>query len=97
MVCCVALAAWDCRGHRRHEGGREQRILRRYHEVLQAQGVSGYSWDQLLTDYQLAVTDWLPVPIQDGGDGSRHDYWWPKLQCLAAAYNDLGCDELLHE
>lgn len=79
----------------RREGGREERVLRRYHETLLAHGVSGYTWDELLRDYRLALIDWLLVPVQDAGDGSRRNYWWPKLKCLAAAYEDWRCDELL--
>jgi hypothetical protein len=91
----VNMIATFWTSEQRHEGGREMRALRRYHETLQAYGVSGYSWDDLLFDYRFAVLDWLLVPIQDAGDGSRHDYWWPKLHCLAAAYRDLGCEGLL--
>jgi hypothetical protein len=79
----------------RHEDGREMHALRRYHETLLAYGVSGYGWEDLLADYRFAILDWLLVPIQDAGDGSRHDYWWPKLHCLAAAYRGLGCEALL--
>jgi hypothetical protein len=35
------------------------------------------------------------MPIQDGGDGAPHSYWWPKMQCLLAAFDDWGCAELL--
>ncbi|MGH2354518.1 MAG: oxidoreductase family protein [Chloroflexota bacterium] len=79
----------------RHENGREERALRRYHAVLRAGGVRGYSWDRLLADYRLAVVDWLLVPLQDRSEGAGKDYWWPKLRCLTGAFDDLGCAELL--
>jgi hypothetical protein len=88
------LATFWTRAQRR-EDCREVRLLRRYLETLQTHGVLGYTWDDLRLDYRLALIDWLLVPIQDAGDGSRRDYWWPKLQCLAAAYEDWCCEELL--
>lgn len=72
-------------------------VLRRYHAVLQARGVRGYAWEELLTDYKLAVIDWLLTPVQDRQDGSTRDYWWPKMQCLAGACEDLSCLDLLTE
>ena len=79
----------------RHEGQREQRILEHYHRTLVAHGVSGYSWEDLLADYRAGLIFWLLMPVQDGGDSAPHSYWWPKMQCLLAAFNDWGCDELL--
>jgi hypothetical protein len=57
--------------------------------------VSSYSWDDLLTDYKLMITDRMFLPIWDQTNGSDKDYWWPKLQCMAAAYQDLRCADLL--
>ncbi|HYN89864.1 MAG TPA: oxidoreductase family protein [Ardenticatenaceae bacterium] len=79
----------------RRAGQREVNVLRRYHEVLRAQGVSGYTWEELLVDYRLEVIEWLFQPLRDRADGAGEDYWWPKLQCLAAAFQDLECAELL--
>jgi hypothetical protein len=79
----------------RHAEDREQAMLRRYHRGLLAHGVAGYSWDDLLTDYQLMVLDRIFLPVWDQTNGSPHDYWWPKIQCLTSAYQDLGCAQLL--
>jgi hypothetical protein len=79
----------------RREGQREERLLRRYHQALAAQGVRGYSWETLLTDYRLALTYMLSYPVWDRNNGSRKDYWWPKLQCLAGAFQDWQCFKLL--
>jgi thiamine kinase-like enzyme len=79
----------------RHEGQREEKMLRRYHAVLQQHGVSNYSWDDLLTDYKTGLIFWLLMPVQDRYGGSGKDYWWPKMQCLAAAYQEWHCEELL--
>jgi hypothetical protein len=79
----------------RHEGGREVRILRHYHEVLCAHGVKQYEWEDLCSDYRRGLIFWLLMPVQDAADGSSRDYWWPKMQCLAAAFKDWKCGDLL--
>ncbi len=79
----------------RHEGQREERMLRRYYATLQAHGVNQYTWEDLVTDYQLGLIYWVLMPVQDGADGSRKDYWWPKMQCLVAAFREWHCEELL--
>jgi hypothetical protein len=57
--------------------------------------VTGYDWVDLLTDYRLALIEWLLVPLQDRLDGAGRDYWWPKMQCLIGAYRDHDCGALL--
>lgn len=70
----------------------EERVLRRYHEAL---GVPGYSYEDLLADYRLALAYWVLVPVQDAADGSPRRYWEPKLRCLLDAYTDHHVGELL--
>ena len=70
-------------------------MLRRYYTVLRAHRVNNYSWDDLLTDYQTGLIFWLLMPVQDRYDGSRKEYWWPKMQCLAAAFQNWHCEKLL--
>jgi hypothetical protein len=79
----------------RREDQREEKILRRYLSVLQAHGAAEYGWEDLVRDYQAGLIYWLLVPLQDRYDGSSKDYWWPKMQCLVAAFREWGCDELL--
>jgi hypothetical protein len=69
----------------------EERVLRRYHAAL---GVVDYPYEDLLADYRIGVADWLLVPIQDAADGSRRDYWWPKMSCLLEAFEDHGAAAL---
>jgi hypothetical protein len=69
----------------------EERVLRRYHARL---GRPDYSYEDLLADYRIAVADWLLVPVQDAGDGSARDYWWPKMSCLLDAFDDHGAADL---
>jgi hypothetical protein len=56
----------------------------------------GIPYEALIDDYRLGLVSWLLVPFQDAHDGSPADYWWPKLQCLLAAFDDWDCQELLH-
>ncbi len=79
----------------RLEQSREQRVLHQYHQALCRYGVTGYAWDTLLTDYQLMVTLMIFDPVWDQTSGASRAYWWPKLQCLTAAYIDLNCAALL--
>jgi hypothetical protein len=78
----------------RAEQEREVGALRRYLATLVAAGVTGYSWADLLHDYRLALVEWLLQTLQDRADGAGRDYWWPKMQCLAAAYRDYRCTDL---
>ena len=77
------------------EGGREERILRHYLQVLRAHGVRQYEWEDLVGDYRRGLIFWLLIPVQDAADGAPRDYWWPKMQCLAAAFKDWRCADLL--
>lgn len=79
----------------RRKGQREQKLLRRYHAALLAEGVGDYAWADLVADYQAGLIYWLLVPLQDRYDGAPKEYWWPKIQCLAAAFREWGCAELL--
>jgi hypothetical protein len=79
----------------RQEGGREERLLRRYHDVLLARGVSGYTWDDLLTDYRLCVLYMAFDPVFDYASGASEAYWVPKMRCLTGAFRDLDCMGLL--
>lgn len=79
----------------RHEAGREQRMLQRYYNTQCARGVTGYTWDELLIDYRSGLIFWLLMPVQDRFGGAGKTYWWPKMQCLVAAFRDWECAALL--
>lgn len=78
----------------RQQDKREQKMLRHYHDTLCAHGVVGYSWDMLLTDYRSGLIFWLLMPVQDRFGGAGKAYWWPKMQCLVAAFREWNCDAL---
>jgi thiamine kinase-like enzyme len=79
----------------RHEHQREEKMLRRYHTVLRKQGVNNYSWDDLLTDYRTGLIFWLLMPVQDCFGGAVKEYWWPKMHCVVAAFQEWHCQQLL--
>ncbi len=79
----------------RHEGQREETMLRRYHTVLREHGVTNYSWDELITDYKTGLIFWLLMPVQDRYSGSGKEYWWPIMQCVVAAFQEWQCEKLL--
>lgn len=79
----------------RKEAGREEKLLRRYHDKLQAHGVSCYSWPDLLRDYRLCVLYMIFDPVWDQTSGASEAYWLPKLRCLTGAFEDLDCLSLL--
>lgn len=84
---------WTAR--QRHEQHREDRILRRYHDQLAAGGVTDYTLGDLRADYARSLIDWILVPVQDAADGSLPGSWWPKMQCLIAAFRDWTCAAML--
>ncbi|MGZ0153571.1 phosphotransferase family protein [Kribbella sp. WER1] len=74
---------------------REQVLLSEFHTRLVGYGVSGYSFDELLDDYRFGLVYWLLMPVQDAYSGAPRDYWWPKMRCLAGAFQDWDCGRLL--
>jgi thiamine kinase-like enzyme len=91
----LCAAFWT--SQQRHEEQREEKMLRRYHTVLREHRVNNYSWDDLMTDYRMGLIFWILMPVQDRYGGAGRDYWWPKMQCLAAAFREWHCEDLLQE
>ncbi|MCB0105236.1 MAG: phosphotransferase [Caldilineaceae bacterium] len=91
----VNLCATFWTSQQRNKLDREMSILQRYHHGLLRHGVTGYSWEQLLMDYRSGLIFWVLMPVQDGGDGAAKDYWWPKMHCLVAAFEEWECMEML--
>jgi hypothetical protein len=89
------LCATFWTSEQRHEAQREEKMLRHYYAVLSTHGVSGYSWDNLVSDYKAGLLFWLLMPLQDRYGGAARDYWWPKMQCTVAAFRDWRCEDLL--
>lgn len=90
----VTMCATFWTREQRAEGDRELHVLQQYHHTLQENGVSDYAWDDLARDYQLGIIDWLFVALQDRMDGAERNYWWPKMQCIAHAFEDWRVADL---
>lgn len=73
----------------------ERDLLRRYHRTLVHQGVTRYSFDNLLHDYRLMLNFMVFHPVWDASYGANAAYWRPKMACLTAAYVDWRCADLL--
>lgn len=73
---------------------RDQRVeheglaLRAYHSELVAQGVTGYSFDDLVAEYRWMLQLMVFDVIADIANGSAPQYWEPKLRCLVDAHAD---------
>ena len=89
------LCATFWTSEKRQQGGREVRLLQTYYATLLANGVLQYTWDGLITDYRSGLIYWILVPVQDGYDGARREYWWPRMQCLVTAFSEWGCETTL--
>lgn len=73
----------------------ERGLLVLYYRTLVHRGVAGYSFDNLLQDYQLMLTYMMFHPVWDFSYRDDATYWRPKMQCLTSAYADLRCADLL--
>jgi hypothetical protein len=78
----------------RQQGNREERLLRRYHAGLQANGANNYTWEELRRDYRYSIIDALFATIWDQTSGASESYWLPKLERVTANYLDLHCADL---
>jgi hypothetical protein len=74
----------------RTEKRREERLLQRYLRGLEANGVTGYGWEDLLADYRTCLLLMVFDPVWDETSGASVDYWLPKLRCLTGALIDFG-------
>jgi hypothetical protein len=76
----------------------EQPLLRRYHRQLLDHGVSGYSWDQLQTDYRLMIPMGVYIAVEycrGGLNAKSIDVWLPYLQRTLTACDDHDCAALV--
>ncbi|MBR1215881.1 phosphotransferase [Bradyrhizobium sp. JYMT SZCCT0180] len=74
----------------------ERPLLDRYHAALLAQGVRGYDRQALDDDYRLSVL-WLTMrPVGQAAFNIPPRVWWPNLERIFLAVDDLGCRDLLN-
>jgi hypothetical protein len=72
-------------------------ILRRYHAQLIKNGVKGYSWEQMYSDYRLCVAMSVYVATEyfrGGVTGPWVSTWLLMLRRSLTACDDLDCSEL---
>jgi hypothetical protein len=73
----------------------EAHLLQRYHERLVEHGVQRYGWERCRDDYRLSVVKCLLAPVWMHAEGRAPAAWWPTLERVVLAFQDLGCVELL--
>jgi len=82
-----------------HRARVEKALVRRYHECLIENGVQHYDWDACWYDYRHSVIRLLFRPVgwwrERPDDQGWAEIWWPRLERIICAYQDLGCEELL--
>jgi hypothetical protein len=82
---------WYPERRARLEGG----VLDRYHEMLLASGVDGYSRDALDDDYRLSTLFHILTPVQQWWNNIPPVIWWNNLERVMMAVDDLDCRALL--
>ena len=75
----------------------ETRLLRAYHDTLDAAIETPYGWEELLRDYRLGHLHNFIVPLFQCEMGIGPAAWWEHLERLFLAYEDLDCAELLQD
>ena len=89
----AAVMDWPVADRRRLE----QPLLQRYHDQLMAHGVTGYSLDQLWTDYRLTIPIGVYVAVECNRGGLNTNgrfVWLSHLQRTLTACDDLDCTDL---
>jgi hypothetical protein len=73
----------------------ERRALERYHATLVAHGVRGYDFDALWKDYRLSVLWQITAPVWQAAHKLGPWIWWPSLERVMVAVDELDCTEFL--
>lgn len=78
----------------------EEALLRTYHDTLVAEGVTGYSFEQLSSDYRIATLYSWVIPVfavgtLDTSSERAMELWTNVIQRAQAAMLDHGCAEFL--
>jgi hypothetical protein len=72
----------------------EKTLLKRYYERIVELGVRGYSWEDCLYDYRLALSKTIYRPLSQWARGVPTDIWWNHFERLILAYQDWDCTNL---
>lgn len=78
-----------------HRQRDEQNLLDHYHRMLLVNGVTGYDRQALDDDYRLSVLWQATTPVWQAANQVPPWIWWPHLDRIFTAIDDLGCRDLL--
>lgn len=70
-------------------------LIAHYAARLRALGVLDYDESACWADYRLAVARRVLSPVALWSRGSKTRTWWPMLEHITAAYDEMRCDEIL--
>jgi hypothetical protein len=73
----------------------ERPLLDLYHATLLAQGVRDHDRQALTDDYRLSVLWLILRPVGQAAFNIPPRVWWPNLERIFLAVDDLGCRDLL--
>jgi hypothetical protein len=73
----------------------EHGLVRRYHASLLQHGVADYTWEECWMDYRECVIVMALIPIGQLRRGMPPGVIWYGMEQSVAAFNDLGCADLL--
>ncbi|MBN1647303.1 MAG: phosphotransferase [Spirochaetales bacterium] len=76
---------------REHRNKNEQKLLRYYHERLVSGGVRNFTFDELMSDYRLAVLNMLYLSAVKEHIGIPEFVWKSHFKNLMQALVDLDC------
>ncbi len=82
-----------------HRARLEKELVQNYHFFLQTFGVRKYSFEDCWNDYRHSVIRLLLKPVwwchAHPEDKFWPEVWWPRLERVLCAFEDLHCGELL--
>jgi hypothetical protein len=78
-----------------HRRRYERHLLDHYHAELLAHGVTGYDRYALYDDYRLSVLWQIATPVWQAWNNIPSGVWWPHLERIFMAVDDLGRRDLL--
>ena len=82
-------------GYAEPRPGLEERLLKSYCNTLISNGVSNYSFGQLLVDYRWSAIRNLNIPVIFWSQGKHDTTWRSALMRATASFDRLQCLELL--
>jgi Ecdysteroid kinase-like family len=78
-----------------HRHRHERQLLDHYHAALLAHGVTDYDRRALDDDYRLSVLWQIATPVWQAANDIPTWIWWPHVERIFMAVDDLGCRDLL--